>query len=157
MALSVDARRLLASWQFALCLLLAAAAGAIWFWFHPSLGGAIAVLGAMAALMSIREIGPREKFAWSIMVFALLGVELHAIRHSDEELAESRKKENEAFQAIATGITKSISNSDKSFALTMGRMNTIVELSSENIKNVTGGDSFCYLHSFTQEGAKQIP
>ena len=60
----------------AVVILLAAAAPCAWLWrFPPAPGYAIAVLGAVAAVMSIREMGQRERFVWLLVVFSLLYLE----------------------------------------------------------------------------------
>jgi hypothetical protein len=134
------------SWQVSFALWLASASSCLWFWFHPSTGAAIAVLGAVAAIMSIREIGPREKFFWMVVIFGLLSVELRSIKNDDAERAAEREKETKAFTDIGTGIQTSITNSEQQFQETVSRVERVSGLAEKSIATVTGGDSFCLMN-----------
>lgn len=81
-------------------LLAVAAESCVWFWQRPSTGTAIAVLGAVAVVISMREIGPREKLAWLVVVFALLSVELRSINKDNAEKANAWNQETTAFQNL---------------------------------------------------------
>jgi len=52
----------------------------LFLWHSPSPGIAIAVLGCVAIVMSIRRLSSLQKVFWIAIVFVLLFVELTAIR-----------------------------------------------------------------------------
>ncbi len=146
------AKRAWASWPVAPSVLLAAVGACVWFWFHPSSGEAIAVLGAVAAMRAFEKWGPKEEFCWTVVVFALLFVELHSIRENDREVARERDQEAQRFKSIADGLSKtirnsqvSIANSQIAFDVTLERMERLDKLSRESIDQVTGGDGFVYI------------
>jgi hypothetical protein len=151
------------SWQAAVILWIAALGACVWFWFHPSTGAAIAVLGAIAAAMSIRDIGPREKFFWLVVVFGLLFVELRSIRRDDEDRKDTRTKEMQNFQTIADGIKTSINNGQQQFEATMSQFgyvltktNAVALLAAKGLENITGGPSFAFVvpQAF---GSEEVP
>lgn len=126
------------------------------------------VLGASAAVMSIRDMQHTLKFLWTVVIFALLIVELRAIdkdrtQYANEQ-AQIRKEERNSFSAIADGIRTAIQNSQNQFQATTDRSNKILDqtantarLSTESIKTMTGGDSFCYLDLVSVTATGGIP
>lgn len=125
------------------------------FWFVIFPGGAIAVLGAVAALMSIRKMGHRERLLWTIIVFALLVVELRSIRldrkQHDAEQRTVLEEQRVHFGEIGNGIKAAIQKSDAQFQSTMSgtemliaKSTALATLSKENIDAITGGNSYCY-------------
>jgi hypothetical protein len=116
----------------------------------PPLGAYIAVLGLVAVIVAIWP--PQHKWskaAWLLIFFLFTFFEIHnsyrARNKQDEEQAEARKEERKAFEAIADGLTTSMTNNQKAFDATMARMEALAELSKTNINESTGGDSFCYV------------
>jgi hypothetical protein len=96
----------------------------------PVPGVAIAVLGVVAAVMSIRALSSYEKVFWTLMAFGLLYAEIRAIRvdraeqtrHAledraaqDEHFLALRKAQDEEFLATKTGINSLQSSFDSQF------------------------------------------
>jgi len=117
---------------------------------HPPIGVYIAGLALVVAEVTI---WPPEsnwsKAVWLAVFFTLTGLEITTLyqerSENQEQQTKAREQEHLAFQSIADGIEHSISNSDKSFAATMSKMERLATLSVEGKNTVTGGDSFCYL------------
>lgn len=92
----------------AIVLCLTGALCAIWFhWSLPLPGVSVAVLGGMAAIMSLRpDMKIIEKAAWMIIIFAVLYAEIRAIRKdradSDAKALADRQTQDAAFKAIQT-------------------------------------------------------
>jgi hypothetical protein len=152
MDLSSIARKLWNGRHVSMFVLLATALSCVWFYFHPSTGAAIAVLGAVAAVMSIREMSPLEKFCGIVVVFGLLFVELRSIRRDDDDRKEARRQEVESFKAIATELTAAINQSQDQFSATMSHFGVIqakteaaADLSKRNLESVTGVDSYAWV------------
>jgi hypothetical protein len=124
-------------------LQLVAGGAAAWFWLaHASPGAAIAVLGAVAAIMSLRkDMGHRERWLWTVVVFALLFVELRDIRidreQHDIDQAAARKEEKDSFTTIAHGIEASIQEGREHFDVTIQGMQGL-------LAEATGGNSYLY-------------
>jgi membrane protein implicated in regulation of membrane protease activity len=125
------------------------------FWFFPFPGGAIGVLGAVAALMAFREIGHGERAMWTIVVFLLLFVELRAIRverrQNDNEQRKALAEERAHFTEIAGGIKPAIRVGDEHFTAAMQQTDGLIRTSSqavraakEGIDAAIGGNSFCW-------------
>lgn len=83
--LRVAFRKAWGSHWFAIALQLLAVAACVFIWIRPASSVAIGILGAAAAIMSIRKMTRFEKFGWVVVVFLLLGVELRAIRVDREQ------------------------------------------------------------------------
>ena len=67
----------------------------LWFWISPPLPGvAIAVLGALAAIVTSAEMRGTHKLLATLAIFALMGIEIKGIRkdpkESDLQAAEQR-------------------------------------------------------------------
>jgi hypothetical protein len=117
---------------------------------RPPIGVYIAVLAALAVVVTI---WPPEsnlgKAAWLAAFFALTGLEIATLyqerTENQKQQAEARRKEAEAFQSIADGITASMTSNQSAFDATMRRMRGLAQLSKEDISEATGEDSFCYV------------
>src|ERR1700728_1394172 len=113
-----------------------------WSWYPP-VGVFIAILGVVGVLVPIfrplEKIGSREKAVWTILVFALLLLEIRSIyldrEVHDKEQAEARASEERNFESIATGIQRSIDQSKADFDATMGKSKTTLETSEKTLKN----------------------
>jgi hypothetical protein len=78
----------------------------LFLWHSPVPGVAIAVLGAVAAVMSIRTLSSYEKFFWTLMAFGLLCAEIRAIRVDRIEQAKSALKDRAAQDANFLSLNK---------------------------------------------------
>jgi hypothetical protein len=88
-------------------------------------GVSVAILGAMAAIMSLRpKMRLLEKAGWMLMISAMLAGEIHSIRAdrtaTNIEQAKVRDAENRRFDEIAEGLEHSIRLSKDQFTITMG-------------------------------------
>jgi hypothetical protein len=100
-------------------------------------------MAVFASVMALRsEMRHREKFLWFIVSISFALVELKAIDTDKKEYAATvvieRDAQNKRFKGIADGISNSIIQNQKHFETTMKALD-------ENIKTITGGNSFCYI------------
>ena len=121
----------------------------------PAPGYAIGLLAVLAAAMSIHtEMRGWHKAVWMLLIGGCLFMEFRAIRNDraehDKEVQEARRVENERFEAIAQGIERSITNSQKQFDTTMARTNRV-------LNNVTGGNSYAVVFPDTFGQDKELP
>ena len=133
---------------FAWTLIGAFALWSYWYCSHtPSPGKAVAWLATAAAVMSLREgASGLQKSAWMLVIGAFLFVETRAI---DKDRADAKKdaddRQEKSLRLQAEGFKKMLETNQAKFDATMKTMRGLAFLSSENIKTVTGGDSFCYV------------
>ena len=98
----------------------------IWAW-HPPVGVWIGILGLLGVIVPLirdpQHIGRREKAVWTVVLFALLWLEVKSVYQDRDEhdiqQAATRSLEEENFKAIAMGVQESISQSDRNFSTTM--------------------------------------
>lgn len=124
--------------------------------YHPPVGVFIAILALLGVIVPlIREkVSPREKALWTLVLLALLLLEIHSIyedraEHEQEQL-HARNEQLASFNRIAQGIDKTIENSDREFAATMKRNDSL-------LANITGGDSFAIVYPLINPGRKDLP
>jgi hypothetical protein len=125
----------------------------------PSIGVSIALLGAVAALMTTRtEMKFPEKVGYIVVVTILLIAEVGAIKRSDESAKRDRADQIEQFkslrdrtQSILRETESSLEQNRQQFQVLKKQSAEIsdqtvqsAEIAKEAIKNVTGADSFCY-------------
>ena len=119
----------------------------LWPQVWPHIPGiAIAVLGVEAVIITLRagheKFGKAEQVMWLAIAFVLFFVEVRTTirdrNERDREQATERQAENQQFRNIADSLGFSIKKSQAQFNATMLGL-------SENLKTVTGGDSFCFL------------
>jgi hypothetical protein len=137
-----------------------------WKWYPP-VGVFIAILGLLGVIVplfrDLGKMGKWEKAAWTLAMFALVGLEIRSIyldrNAHDREQTEARSEQLRKFSEIAGGINTTIRNGQKQFETTMSRFDAIVsrmesisrkeqrtaELAKQNLDQVTGGDGFVYL------------
>jgi hypothetical protein len=146
-------------WTLAAIQGLSIIATSYWIQVPPSPGIAVAVLGLVAVVMTIRaeeKWGRSERIAWLVLALGLMVVEIQAIQRDHERQVaievQSRKDENERF----AGVLKD--NRDR-FDATMGKLGTNTEkleglaktqekintLARKNLESITGGSSFAYV------------
>jgi len=128
-------------------IFLGVATAACLLWWLPSPGIGVATMGIAAALMAARkEPSGRQKVGWTFMTFALLLVEVLAIREDRQEhdavlngiLAQEVTARSEAktnFEGIANGIKGTIEQSQKHFDATMAGMKSVLDTTKETKKN----------------------
>lgn len=134
----------------------------LWSW-HPPVGVWIGILGLLGVLVpffrDLARIGRHERALWTVVMFALLLLEIKSVyqdrNEHDLQQAEARERETKNFERIAKGITEAIDVSDKNFAETMNRSNLILAGVRDTIKTQTGGDSFAFV-TFTPEPNQQF-
>ncbi|HXM98334.1 MAG TPA: hypothetical protein VN982_07665 [Candidatus Dormibacteraeota bacterium] len=149
----------------------------------PSPGVSIGLLGAGAALMSLRtEMRPLEKVAWIVIITILATTEIIAINKGDEANLRARKDQNdrfdkeekkldqlreqqkEEFNKTAEGLKAAIDKSNRIFARTeqgfqavIKREQDIANVSNSALGQITGGDQYCYLEAlFGGGGSAQL-
>lgn len=118
--------------------------------YYPPPGTYIAALGLLAFFVVFWPPNKPWIKAGFLLVFLLLtGAEIHNLyRDRDERDMEqgiARKEEREAFKSIADNLTTSITKNQEAFEATMDRMTGLAALAKDNINEVTGGDSFCFV------------
>jgi hypothetical protein len=117
---------------------------------HPPIGSYI---GSLALLVAVVTIWPPEsnwsKAAWLMVFFALTGLEISTLyqdrTENQEQQAKARRDEDDRFDGI-------LKQNDNQFKATISEFTNIEKgtervaaLSENNLKNVTGGNSFAYL------------
>ena len=92
------------------------------------------------------EMKGKEKLAWILILFGLLGIELTSISVErtvhEQEQQEARAEQLKHFDDISGGIHKSIDSSNRQFVATMDKSNRIIGGVKDNLNAVTGGSSF---------------
>ena len=114
---------------------------------HPPIGSYI---GTLAFLVAVVTIWPPEnnwsKAAWLMAFFALTGLEISTLyqdrAENQEQQMQARKKEGDAFKLIADGLSSAITQSQNQFSATVSRVDRVSGLAEENLRNMTGGDSW---------------
>jgi hypothetical protein len=100
------AEKIWGSWLTSLVLVVACTCVAVWaIRTTPSPGTSIAILGAVAALMSLRPaIHPVEKAGWVSIITVLLVAEMHSIRKNDQDVASERVAQNRKLAGLNTEL-----------------------------------------------------
>jgi hypothetical protein len=145
-------------------------AAACWALYSTPLPGiSIAILGAVAAVMSLRpDMRPPEKALWMIVVGVLLASEMRAIRadrkNADTQSLKDRKEQDSAFSAIRQREDQSLNKTLEGFKAQSDSTNAILEktqkitdLSERNLENITGGKSFLILRAAGIKNGYFIP
>jgi hypothetical protein len=114
----------------------------VWYFRIPPPGYSLIVMGVAASILALRPDMPgSEKWLWTLALFALGWVEIHAIVHdrTDAANAEERRREeqNAKFKGIADGLTASIKQNQADFDTTIAGLSRSVNLQ-------TGGRSYLY-------------
>jgi hypothetical protein len=106
---------------------------AVWanIWL-PLPGVSVAILGAMAAVMSLRpKMRMLEKAAWMVLISAMLGAEIHSIRRdrstNDAKQSKIRDAENQKFDAIARGLKNAIELSKGQYSSTVSHVDSVLQ------------------------------
>jgi hypothetical protein len=148
------AERIWKSWPISILLCSCGAFFALWAWCTlPVPGVSIAILGLVAAIMSLRgEMRPLEKAAWMLIISVLLVAEIKSIR-SDRTHAENQAKAERSAQDAAFELV--LKKEDAQLQETLQGFDTVASLARRSIENETGGDSFAYLTP--QMGFTPIP
>jgi hypothetical protein len=126
-------------------LAVAVAFTLVWEFRVPAPGHSLIAMGVAAGLMALRpDMQGREKWLWTVALFALAHVEIRAIkadraRHDNEQAALSNQlKQN--FTDIGDGIKGAVAESDRNFKETIDRQN-------ELLGNITGADTYCVVEA----------
>jgi hypothetical protein len=139
-----------------------------WWEWHPPVGAFIAILAVLGVLVPLfREWGKirkLEKALWTVLMFALVGLELRTLYldrdEHDREQAHERCTQKQSFEAIASGLETSIRNSEGQYASTVSHVDDVLKttqavagLAKTDLANITGGDAFAYVYpSRPEEG-----
>ena len=131
-----------------------------WWQWHPPIGsyiGFLAFLGVVVPLFrDLGKIGPREKAIWTLVIFALFGLELRTLYldrdEHDAEQALIRCRELESFQHIADTLSGAIAQANAQYTSTINHVDGVLattqevgKLSQQTLENVTGGNSYAYV------------
>src|SRR5437879_2080527 len=113
-----------------------------WYLHPPAPNKAVLILTGVTVVMALLDMGPTHKAVYLILVVCLMFIENHAINKERadyaREEASRREQENQRFLNIANELARSTRRSHEQFTATMSRFD-------ENVKMITGGNSFCYL------------
>jgi hypothetical protein len=130
-------------WVF---LFVATSFAVFWEFQVPPQGYSLIAMGVAAGLMALRsEMGGREKWLWTIMLFAFAYVEVRAIKADRAKQDTFQSKLEQSFQDIGQGIKDSNAQSDRDFNAEMSGLHFALGRIGDSIKTQTGGDSFCYI------------
>jgi hypothetical protein len=118
--------------------------------WHLSVGVGIGILGFVGVIVPlIREkVGPREKALWTVVLLALLLIEIRSIHldqvQHDREQALATCQQLHSFQGIATTLSKAIDQNQKEFESTVSHLDAVAGLTQRSVSSIVGGNSFCY-------------
>jgi len=159
---------------FSAVCLVAAICGAVFLSaanHRAPVGVLIGVMGFIAAGITFRhDPGKTEKAIWIILMTVLLVAEIRNLYVADAEATAKFSDQTEklgkisdglstAIAGINTTVTNSQSQIDASkdqFTATIKKSNTLLALSQESLKNITGGDSFCYVSMSMEKNATPV-
>ncbi len=118
------------------------AMSSIWSWYPP-VGVFIAILALLGVLVplfsDLGKIGQREKAFWTLIMFALVGLEIRSIHLDrnahDREQADAREQQLKSFHEIASGIDATLTTSQSQFQATADRLQAAVKSNEEASKN----------------------
>jgi len=123
----------------------------LWHWQNhiPYPGTAATALAVVAGIMTLRgEMDGKEKLAWIVLLLGFLLLETTSIvKEHEAQQAEQdiiRAQQISSFRAIAKRIDRSIEQGENQFSATMSRSDTISKEIAGTVRNITGGDSFCW-------------
>ena len=121
--------------------LWAALVGAIlWFlWYPPPPGMAAIVLGALAAAMTLREMGPTQKLFVVLAIFGLAALEIRGI---NRERIEQDVERNESEKTLQGEFSKVSDQNQRAFEKTEAHMETSIAQAQMILTNITGGDNY---------------
>ena len=146
--------RIWKSWPISVLLCGSGAAAALWAWLVvPAPGISIAILGLVAAIMSLRgEMRPMEKASWMLIISILLVAEIQSIRsdrtYTDGKAKSDREAQDKAFELV-------LKKEDAQLQETLQGFSAVAGLARKSIENETGGSSYAYLTP--QMGFTPIP
>jgi hypothetical protein len=121
------------------------------------------MLATVAGIMSLRpEMKFPEKVAWVLLLIIFAYLEVKAIKRGDADNKDARDKQTVEFNAIASGLSSSISASQNQYHSTITHVDdvstetkSVAELAKANLRNVTGGDSYAYIIPVTSDRTAQ--
>jgi hypothetical protein len=144
-------------------LLFASCLALYWLIWTPPPGYAVGALAGVAAVMTFRNMEDHHKLLCTLTIFALVFVELRAIKRDrdDSAMAQSvaRAKENKEFQDVSDSFAKT----EREFDSLHKRFDQSAQVGQDARKeidrqfsamldryrgmfnNITGGDSYAYL------------
>jgi hypothetical protein len=112
--------------------------------WHPWVGLFIAILGLMGVLIPLvwEKIGKWAKRALTVLMFALLLLEMRSLRFASDDFEKDKKDQNDRFSEIVDGLKEAIATSQSQFSATMKRSNAIMRKTETAVAFISGGDSF---------------
>jgi len=134
------------SWALALTQGLSVIGASYWVQRPPSSGITIVAVGFVAIVMTVRAQGWKliERIVWLVLATLLSLAAIRAVQREDyqhdQEVGETRKEETAHFETV-------LLQNQTQFQKTVSGL-------AEDIKAITGVDSFCY---FTLTSSGQIP
>lgn len=123
-------------------------------WSPAPAGIAIGCLAVAAVIISVRadRIKLAEKVVWTVLAFALFGIEIAAIYRDRDTHDQEQATERVRFE-------KTLADNQSHFNQTLGEMKQLaglsrqaITLSSNAVQQVTGGGQFCYLQPMISLG-----
>jgi hypothetical protein len=135
------------------------------FYVVPPPGVSVAVMGVTAAIMAARtKATGAEKAAWMLIISSLLVIEVLAIQKDrklhDDEMASlfgqgvSIKNQAETkFGELGGALQRQIDTSNS----ILDKTKSVLNLSKQNLQNITGGDSFAVVTPQVWSGLTPIP
>lgn len=126
---------------------------------NPPVGVYIGLMGLTAAIMSLFRLNRWAKSAWIIFMTLLVVAEIKNLYVADAEqvakfdkISKSLDQTNRGLTAAASSIDAStallkgsISDNQKEFKITLKQNSKVLGLSTRNLEQVTGGDSFAFM------------
>jgi hypothetical protein len=114
-----------------------------WHLHIPVPGKAVAALAVTAAVMTVRsEMSGIEKFLWMGVLFAFLFIEVRSI---DKDRDDNNNQQIEARRKLDENFSGVLKQNRDAFNATMGKMNNLADQAHQNLCEIDGCDSFCYM------------
>ena len=122
-----------------------------WWELHPPVGTFIGILAGLGVIVPwllrpLEGMKRTEKAIWTLVMFALVGLELRTLYldrdEHDAEQAQARCQQLESFQKIADGIDRAISDGNAQYSATMGRMEGILMQQDKTLMQTMGGAAY---------------
>ncbi len=132
----------------------------LWWQLHPPVGFFIAILAVFGVLVPLfrswEVISRREKAAWTLLMFILVGLEIRTLYREraehDREQEFARCQQLRSFESIADSLKSAITISQGQYQSTLKHVDGVLKttedvsrLAKKSLDNLTGGESFGYV------------
>jgi hypothetical protein len=131
---------------------------ALWEW-HPFVGLFIAVLALVGVLVPLlrEHIGKREKAAWTLIMFILVGLEIRSMYLYNQDEVATRDQQLENATGLLNSLNESLILNERQFLINQQKFSTAISGIHKELDIETGGDSYIYFDVTQLGGPVEIP